>query len=94
VSDDSISLYTDVAASVGYGAFFQGKWVQGRWPEKILQKPPSIAWLDFFPLYMALLCWAPLLVGRKVIVHSDNMAVVHIINKQSSHCSLIMQCAS
>ena len=88
--DDSVELFTDAAASVGYGAFFQGKWVQGRWPSCILEHPPSIAFLEFFPLLVAVLCWGPLLANRRVTFRSDNSAVVHIINSQTSHCDRIM----
>ena len=82
--------FTDAAASVGYGAFFQGKWVQGRWPAGILEDPPSIAFLEFCPLLVAVLCWAPLLSNRRVKFRSDNSAVVHIINSQTSQCDRLM----
>ena len=32
----------------------------------------------------------PQLVNRKVLFHTDNAAVMHIINKQSSHCPQMM----
>lgn len=89
-SNDTLQLFTDAAASVGFGAYFQGKWVQGHWPPCILQQPPSIAFLELFPLFVALKCWAPLLAGRKVVFNTDNFAVVHIINKKSSPCKRIM----
>ena len=85
-SADSLSLFTDAAASVGFGAYFQGKWIQGHWPSELARDPPSIAFLELFPLYIALLCWGSLLAGRKVIFHTDSTTVVHVINKKSSHC--------
>ena len=88
--DDSVELVTDAAAYVGYGAFYQGKWVQGSWPSCILEHPPAIAFLEFFPLLVAVLCWGPLLANRRVTFRSDNSAVVHIINSQTSHCDRIM----
>lgn len=33
VSAPELTLFTDVAGPVGYGAFFQGRWSAGRWPE-------------------------------------------------------------
>ena len=90
-SDDSLSLFTDAAASIGYGAYFRGQWVQGPWPPEFIGDHPSIAFLELLPLYVALQCWAPQLAGRKVIFHTDNIAVVHIINKKSSQCDRIMQ---
>ena len=88
--DSAIQLFTDAAASIGFGAYFNGKWVQGRWPEDVLRNPPSIAFLEMFPLVVAVLCWAPLLTNCKITFHTDNLAVMHIINQQSSHCPKIM----
>ena len=88
--EDSVELFTDAAASIGYGAYFQGKWVQGRWPPGVLENLPSIVFLEFFPLLVAVLCWGPLLANRRVKFCSNNLAVVHIVNRQSSLCERIM----
>ena len=90
-SNVAIELFTDAAASIGYGAYFQGRWVQGRWPSEWLASSPSIALLEFFPVVVALICWAPLLANCRVLFRSDNVAVVGIINKQTSPCMRIMQ---
>ena len=89
-SNDALQLFTDAAASIGFGAYFHGNWVQRRWPGVILRHPPSIAFLELYPLLVALQCWAPLLAGKKVRFNTDNIAVVHIINKKSSPCKAIM----
>ena len=89
-SNDTVSLFTNASASIGYGAYFQGKWVQSRWPTNLLRTHPSIALLEFVPLYVALLCWGPLLAGHIVIFNTDNTALVEIINKKSSRCAQIM----
>lgn len=86
----ALDLYTDAAGSIGFGAYFQGHWVQGRWPNSFLCNPQSIAFLELFPIVVALKCWAPQLANRKVLFHTDNAAVVHIINKQSSQCPQMM----
>ena len=82
-NEQNASLFTDVAAGVGFGAYFGGKWLQGRWSLDtcIIQNPPSIAFLELFPILVALLCWAPLLSNHKILFHTDNTAVVYIINK-------------
>ena len=54
---------------------------------KILHQLP---FLEFYPIVVAIHCWASLLSNRRVKFHTDNIAVVHIINKQSSHCPKIM----
>ena len=84
-------LFTDAAASIGFGGFFGGKWFQGRWPPALLDNPPSIAFLEFYPLVVAVHCWSNLLANRKVRFRTDNSAVVYIINNQSSRCDQIMQ---
>ena len=89
-SNEALDLFTDAAAGIGFGAYFKGKWIQGRWPQDILLHPPSIAFLELFPILMALLSWAPLMANRKITFHTDNLAVVHIVNKQSSPCRRIM----
>ena len=43
-----------------------------------------------FPLVVAVLCWVPLMTNRKITFHTDNLAVMHIINQQSSRCPRIM----
>ncbi len=90
-SNHTLDLYTDSAATIGFGAYFRGQWVQGRWQTSVLSNPPSIALLEFYPVVVAVKCWAEQLVNRKVLFHSDNMAVVHIINGQTSQCPKIMQ---
>ena len=40
---------------------------------------------------IAVHCWGSQLAQRKVLFRTDNEAVVHIINKQSSTCDQIMQ---
>ena len=89
-SSNSLSLFTDAAAAIGFGAYFAGRWTQGHWPGDIIQNPPSIAFLEFYPIVVAIHCWASLLSNSRVKFHTDNIAVVHIINKQSSHCPKIM----
>ncbi len=89
-SNESISLFTDAAAGIGFGAYFGGSWTQGRWPEDIILHPPSIAFLELFPIVVAVYCWASLLSNLRVQFYTDNTAVMHIINKQSSPCPRIM----
>ena len=78
------------AAAIGFGAYFADKWTHGRWPLDIVQNPPSIAFLELYPIMVAVQCWAPFLTNRKVQFHADNIAVVHIINRQSRRCPRII----
>ena len=89
-SSDNLNLYTDASAEIGFGAFFRGSWTQGRWPSSIRCLKLSIAFLELFPIVLALDLWGPLLRNQRVFFWSDNEAVVSIINRQTSRCPKIM----
>ena len=83
-------FYSDAAASIGFGIYFNGKWAQASWPEEILIRRYSIAFLELFPIVVGVLLWGKQLTGKKVVFWSDNQTVVAVINKQSSSCTHIM----
>ena len=91
LENTDIQLYTDASGSIGFGGYFRGSWFQGHWPEHVLASSPSIAWLEFFPIVVAVTIWGESLSGKRVLFRSDNQSVVAIINKQSSQCPLIMR---
>ena len=91
LENSDIQLYTDASGSIGFGGYFQGAWFQGHWPASILAQSPSITWLEFFPIVVAVSIWGSKLAGKRVIFRSDNKGVVSILNKQSSPCSDIMR---
>ena len=88
--DCDIQLFTDASGTEGFGGFFRGEWFQGRWPEDIIRRSLSIAWMEFFPVVVATAVWGHKLEGKRVIFRSDNESVVAIINKQSFPCPDIM----
>ena len=73
-SNDSLELFTDATAGIGFGGYFRGKWVQGRWPLDIVSNPPSIAFLEFYPLMVAVKSWGHLPKNHKVRFFTDNAA--------------------
>lgn len=85
-----IQLFTDASGELGFGGYFKGKWFQGRWPS-VTYTSKSIAWLEFFPILVAVVVWADQLSGKRVIIRTDNMAVVSIVNRQTSKCPKIMK---
>ena len=89
--DNDIQLYTDASGGVGCGGFLSGKWFQARWPAEVIASEKSIAWLEFFPIVIAVVLWGHLFRGKRILIRSDNEAVVAILNKQSSKCANIMQ---
>ena len=89
-TNDDLQLFTDASGGVGFGGFFKGKWFQGKWPNSA-PNAYSIAWMEFFPVLVAVVLWGDSLKGKRIIIRSDNEAVVAILNKQTSKCPRIMK---
>ena len=89
-TNDDLQLFTDASGGVGFGGFFNGKWFQGKWPNST-SNTHSIAWMEFFPVVVAIVLWGDGLKGKRIIIRSDNEAVVAIVNKQTSKCPRIMK---
>lgn len=87
-SSDSVNLYTDAAGSKGFAAVFGHQWFVGHWKEDMATQ--SIAAKELFPIVLALEIWGLKLKNRRVLFMTDNAAVVEIINKTSSKCTVIM----
>lgn len=90
LAEEDAEFFTDASGSIGFGGYFKGRWFQGKWPDN-LGSIRSIAWLEVFPIVVALVLWGHLLKGKRVILRSDNQAAVSIINKQTSKCPIIMK---
>ena len=82
VNNQILHLYTDAAASIGFGAVFDTRWFSGLWHEAC--KSLHITILEFYPILLAINIWGHLLQNKCLLFHSDNIAVVSIINKFSS----------
>lgn len=94
VSNSDIELYTDSAAGVGlgFGAYFQGRWISAAWPDDWFTDgiTDDITVLEIFPLLVALHIWGNELENKKVTFRCDNMSVVCVINAMSSKSDNIM----
>jgi hypothetical protein len=84
----SLQLYTDAAASLGYGAIFGQAWFYGEWPN--LWKAYSITILEFYPILVAVETWASRMSNRCILFYTDNQAVVSIINSQTCKDTKVM----
>ena len=78
---DDLQLFTDASRGVGFGGLFNGKWFQGN--GQIVHRMPiqscSIMGGSFEREE-----------NNKIIIRSDNEAVVAIVNKETSKCPHIM----
>ena len=87
-------LYTDAAATVGFGGYFQGRWFQGKWPVELpilSNKQLSMALLELYPIVIAAVLWGKEWKGKRIKFHCDNMATVQIITKGRSKVNSIMK---
>lgn len=85
----SLHLFTD-ASDLGYGCTFGNECFFGQFSSNWLQF--HIAVREFLPIVIALeLCiWCHQFKNCNVILHSDNIVVVHVINKNTSKDPYLM----
>ena len=83
-----LGLYTDAAASKGYGAIFGRHWFGSTFPTE--WKDFNITFLELFPIVLAVHIWGSHMSDRCVLFFTDNSALVDIINKQTSKHKSVM----
>ena len=71
VPNSHLSLYTDAAASLGYGAILGQKRFFREWPDHWQHQ--NITLLEFFPILAAVIVWAPLLRNKRIMFNTDNI---------------------
>ena len=86
-TSQTLSLYTD-ASGLGFGGIFGTKWFSDIWEQS--WECYHISVKELFPIVVAVQLWGHHMKNKKVCFFSDNMAVVHIINKQTSKDPLLM----
>ncbi len=87
---DDIQLFTDAAPSVGFGGYYQGRWFASPWPPQMRDSPQSSALFELYPLVIAAFLWGKNWTSSSILVHCDNEATVHCINKGRSHSLALM----
>ena len=88
VTSPQINLCSD-ASKTGYGAVYAKNWIQGTWPSA--WSSLNIAFLELYPIFLTLSIFAPKLAHSVIYFHTDNQAVVDVLNKQTAKCPLLMQ---
>ena len=85
-----VEVSSDVAGSIGYGAYMKGHRFAGSWAPS--QQPQSIiAYKELFPIVLAAHVWGHFWVKKHVLFPSDNDAVVHILNTRTSRVPCLMR---
>jgi len=83
----ALNLYSD-ACKKACAATFNKQWFVIHFPKSWEDK--NIAYLEFFPILIALEIFGIKIANQKIIFHTDNLAIVHAINKQSCRDPALM----
>lgn len=89
LSNHTLSLYTDSAQSLGYGAVYGSQWFYGAFPPT--WQKFSITFLELYPIVLAANVWGQRWQNHSILFYTDNEALVFILNKQTSKDTKIMK---
>lgn len=88
ISSSELKLYTDASGVVGYAAVFGSQWFKGEWNSSWQYQ--NIAVLELYPIVLAVQVWSTFMSNKCIMFNTDNQALVHVINKQTSKDKHIM----
>ena len=94
INNVELALYTDSAGGVtlGCAALFKTSWVALQWPNewhgKVILK--DITFLELVPISLAFHVWGSELQNKRIVLYTDNMALVHVLNKKTSKSKRVM----
>ena len=85
----SAHVFSDASGSYGCGAFLKGVgWFKVEWPEDWLEV--NISAKELVPVVVAAAIWGRLWAGKHIRFHSDNIAVVAILNSRTARDPILM----
>ena len=89
---DQIRFFTDTSAKLGngLGCFLDGEWCFVQWSEDFLSESPSTALLELLAIIMAVLLWGERLANQHIILRTDSLSSVHMLQNSSSKCPYCM----
>ncbi|XP_069120279.1 uncharacterized protein [Argopecten irradians] len=87
-TSETIQLFTDASASIGFGAVFKDEWLYGVWAPNITK--PHINALELYPIVAAIYTWGHQVENTAIWLFTDNMSLVSVLNSQSSRDPVIM----
>ena len=83
-----IGLFTDASGSLGYGAVFGKAWFNGHWSTWWLQQ--NITLKELYPIVLAVEVWGQHFQNKRLVLHTDNSAIVSVLTNQTSKEPLVM----
>lgn len=94
-SNDQLHLYTDSAGNhqLGCGVYFHGQWAYFGWPQSWIEPNImlDITFLELVPIVLAFFLFKTQFLDKKILFHTDNKALVSILNKKSSKSLRVME---
>ena len=84
-----IEVISDASGAIGYGAYINQQWFNGRWLAS--QTSQSIAYKELFPIVLAAHIWGREWLRRHILFRSDNEAVVAILQSKTLKVPEIMR---
>ena len=87
LSSADLHMYSDSSLS-GYGATLGSHFVVGTFPAS--WGGVDIQTLELFPILGLVLTFADQLAGKSIVMHCDNLGLVHMLNKQTSKSVSVM----
>ena len=88
LNSTDLNLFTD-ASNAGFGGYWGHRWFAHGWPSAFQSHHINVK--ELFPIVIAVELWANEWENKCILFHTDNLSVVHVINKQSSKDKVIMQ---
>ena len=80
-SNPQVNVFSNASSSWGCGAFCQSQWFQLQWPHPLANC--HISTLEMVPIVAAAIVWGHEWRGLSVRFHTDNSAVVALLNQGS-----------
>lgn len=94
IDSDDLKLHTDSAGGVDLGcsAIFKTHWVFFKWPSKWKKCPimRDITFLELIPIFLAFLIWSKEFRFKRILLHTDNLSLIPILNKKTSKSKRVM----
>ena len=86
---EEINFYMDASKNVrlGFGGYCNQNWMIQNWDKDfILDKDPSIEYLELYATTAGIIAWIHNFANQRIILFTDNSSVMHMINNTSSKC--------
>ena len=82
------TIQTDASGSWGCGAFFQGRWLQWKWPAQWVAM--NIMAKEMVPIVLSCSVWGPLVTRNTVLFECDNSSVVAALSNGTAKDNTVM----